>query len=123
MNPVKDVLQAVTMPFKAIFVVGLCWVINAMTFNGTWWVWWVALGMGIATIVALGRGLRTLLLGLFLWWAGRKIYQRYGQAMRERFDAWVQRTNPSWSQFADVVQAMRPGGPVVGNVDGSAVRH
>ncbi len=116
MNPVKDVLQAVTMPIKAIFVVGICWVVNAMTFSGKWWVWWVALGMGIATVIALGRGLRTLLLGLFLWWAGRALYRRYGQVVRERFDAWVQRTNPNWGQFGDVVRAMQPGGPVVGDV-------
>ena len=95
----------VTMPLKALFVVGLCGLINYMTFNGTWWVKWVALGMGIATVVALAKGLRTLLLLALIWWAGRKIYQRYGQAMRDRFDAWVARTNPSWAQWRDVVAA------------------
>lgn len=114
MNPIKDVVQAVTMPFKALFVIGICWVVNAMTFNGRWWVWWVVLGMGIATAVALGRGLRTLLLGLLLWWVGRKIYARYGDVVRERYDAWVRRTNPGWAQFGDVVGAMRPDGPIVG---------
>ena len=37
-NPVSDVIRAVVMPFKFIFVVGLCWFINYMTFTGTWWV-------------------------------------------------------------------------------------
>ena len=41
MNPIKDVVQAVTMPFKALFVIGICWAVNAMTYNGRWWVWWV----------------------------------------------------------------------------------
>ena len=105
MNPIKDLMRLVTMPLKALFVVGLCGLINYMTFNGTWWVKWVALGMGIATVVALAKGLRTLLLLALIWWAGRKIYQRYGQAMRDRFDAWVARTNPSWAQWRDVVAA------------------
>lgn len=52
MRPIKDLTDAVTMPFRALFVVGICWVINAMTSPGHWWVWWVALGMGIATLVA-----------------------------------------------------------------------
>lgn len=57
MNPVKDVWNLVAMPMKAVFVVGLCGLINWMTFAGTWWVKWVALGMGIATVVAVARGL------------------------------------------------------------------
>lgn len=61
-RPVHDLAGAVLMPFKALFVVGLCALINAMTFHGHWWVQWVALGMGIATVVALARGLRALLL-------------------------------------------------------------
>lgn len=105
MNPVKDVVQMVSMPLKALFVVGLCGVINYMTFSGYWWVKWVALGMGIATVVALAKGLRTLLLLALIWWAGRAIYKRYGQAMRDRFDAWVARTNPGWAQWRDVASA------------------
>ena len=57
MNPLRDLSQALVMPFKALFVVGLCAVINAMTYSGHWWVKWVALGMGIATVVALAEGL------------------------------------------------------------------
>lgn len=113
MNPVKDVWNLVAMPMKAVFVVGLCGVINWMTYAGTWWVKWVALGMGIATVVAVARGLRSLLLLALIAWAGRAIYRRYGQAVRERFDAWVVRTNPQWAQWHDVVDAVRTGAPSV----------
>ncbi len=93
-RPVKNITDAIVMPFKAVFVVGLCWVINAMTYSGTWWVKWVALGMGIATVVAIGRAAKTLLVLALAAWVGMKIYQRYGQAARERFDDWVAKTQP-----------------------------
>ncbi len=111
MNPVKDVWRMVTVPLKAVFVVGLCGLINSMTFNGTWWVKWVALGMGIATLVAVGKGLRSLLLLALIAWAGRAIYSKYGADMRGRFDAWVSRTNPQWAQWRDVVDAVSSGTP------------
>jgi len=98
-RPVKDLTNAVVMPFKAVFVVGLCWFINAMTFNGVWWVQWVALGMGIATVVALARGARTLLVLALAAWVGMKIYKRYGAAARTQFDAWVARTSPGAAQM------------------------
>lgn len=94
MNPLRDLTQALTMPFRALFVVALCGVINAMTYSGTWWVQWVALGMGIATVVALAKGARTLavlaLVAIVGWW----LYRRYGTAAREAFDDWVGRTKP-----------------------------
>ena len=111
MNPLRDLTQALTMPFRALFVVGLCAVINAMTYSGHWWVQWVALGMGIATVVAVGKGLRTLLLLALIAWAGRVIYRKYGQTVRDRFDTWVSRTNPQWAQWHDVVDAVRTGTP------------
>jgi hypothetical protein len=111
MNPVKDLWNLVAMPIKAAFVVGLCGLINWMTFAGTWWVKWVALGMGIATLVAVGKGLRALLLLALIAWAGRTIHRRYGQAVRERFDAWVSSRNPQWAQWTDVVDAVRTGSP------------
>ena len=43
--------------------------------------------------------------------AGRTIHRRYGQAVRERFDAWVSRRNPQWAQWTDVVDAVRTGSP------------
>jgi hypothetical protein len=103
MNPLRDLTQALTMPFRALFVVGLCAVINAMTYSGHWWVKWVALGMGIATVVALAKGARSLavlaLVALAGWW----IYRRYGAAARASFDDWVGRTRPAG---ADVVRQL-----------------
>jgi len=94
-RPVKDITEAIAMPFRAVFVVGLCWVINAMTFSGVWWVKWVALGMGIATLVAFARAAKTLIVLGLVAWVGMKIYQRYGQAARQRFDDWVAKTQPN----------------------------
>lgn len=104
MNPLRDLSQALLMPFKALFVVGLCALINAMTYSGTWWVKWVALGMGIATVVALAKGARSVaviaLVALAGWW----IYRRYGAAARQAFDDWARRSAPA---AADVWQGVR----------------
>lgn len=75
-RPATDLSRAVLMPLKALFVVGLCGLINAMTFDGTWWVKWVALGMGIATVVALLRGLRALMLVGGAAWLAHWLQQR-----------------------------------------------
>lgn len=104
-RPVRDLTNAVLMPFKAIFVVGLCAAINWMTFSGVWWVKWVALGMGIATAVALARGLRTLLLLALVAWVSWKVYQRWGAAARSRFDDWVARTQPEAAQVLSVLHS------------------
>ena len=117
MRPIRDLTRAVTMPLQALFVVGLCALINAMTSPGRWWFQWVALGMGIAAAVALARGLRTLLLLALVFWVGRTIYRRYGATARERFDAWVAAAQP---RAAEVVGALRTAGE--GHADG-AVRH
>ena len=103
-RPVKDITQAVVMPFKALFVIGLTGAINAMTYHGTWWFKWVAFGMGIAVLVSFARAAKTLLLLALVAWVGLKIYQRYGQAARDRFDAWVAQAQP---QAAQVLQALR----------------
>lgn len=107
MQPVKNVTDAVVMPFKALFVVGLCGLINWMTFAGSWWVKWVALGMGIAVVVAWARAAKTLLLLALIGWVGWKIYQRYGDTARARFDEWVARTQP---QAAEVIDLLRSRG-------------
>jgi hypothetical protein len=94
MRPIRDLTQAVTMPFKALFVVGLCALINVMTSPGQWWFQWVALGMCIAVVVALARGIRTaLVLGLIAW-VGWWLTRRYGAAARERFNAWAAAEKP-----------------------------
>lgn len=105
--PVRDITRAITLPFKAVFVVGLCWAINAMTYQGTWWVKWVALGMGIAVAVALARAARSLLLLALIAWVGHRLYQRWGPQARAVFEQWVQRTQP---QAAQVMAVWRDGG-------------
>lgn len=107
MQPVKNITDAVVMPFKALFVVGLCGLINWMTYAGSWWVKWVALGMGIAVVVAWARAAKTLLLLALIGWVGWKIYQRYGDTARARFDEWVARTQP---QAAEVIDLLRSRG-------------
>jgi hypothetical protein len=54
--------RAVRFLFVGPFVLLLCFVINWATFDGQWWVKWVALGIGIAWILALFRVLRTAVL-------------------------------------------------------------
>lgn len=103
-RPVRNLTQAVVMPFKALFVVGLCFLINWMTSPGHWWVQWVALGMGIAVLLAWARAAKTLLVLGVVAYVGWKIYPRHGQAARDRFDAWVARTQP---QAAEVVDLFR----------------
>jgi hypothetical protein len=102
MRPIRDVTEMFAMPFRAAFVVGICYVINTFTSPAySWWLW-VALGMGIATLAALGRGLRTLLLLGLAWYVGKKLYERYGPKVRAAFDAWVAREKPG---VAEVVRA------------------
>ncbi len=105
-RPVKHITEAIVMPFKAIFVVGLCWIINAMTYSGQWWVLWVALGMGIAVAAAWARALKSVLILALVGWVGWKIYQRYGQTARDQFDAWVAKDQP---KPADVLRVLRTG--------------
>lgn len=103
-RPVKDVMDALVMPFRALFVIGITGLINYMTYAGTWWFKWVALGMGIAVLASLGRALKSLLLLALVAWVGWKIWQRYGDKARCRFDEWVERTGP---RAAEVVAALR----------------
>ena len=103
-SPVKDLGQAILMPLRAVFVVGLCAAINAMTSPGHWWFKWVALGMGVATVVALAKGLRALLILALVALAGRWLYKRYGTTAKARFDEWAKRTQP---QAMQVLQALR----------------
>lgn len=108
LSPIRDLTQAVMMPFKALFVVGLTGIINSMTYHGVWWFKWVALGMGIAVLVAFARAARTLIVLALAAWVGMKIYQRYGDEARQRFDEWVKRAQP---QAAEVLAALRAPAP------------
>jgi len=112
MRPIKDLTDAVTMPLRALFVVGLCWVINAMTSPGHWWVWWVALGMGIATLLSLARGIRTAAVLALVYFGGRWVYRRYGEGARAAFDDWAQRTQPGAGEL--LRSFARPAGPAGG---------
>jgi hypothetical protein len=101
-RPVSDLTQAVVMPFRALFVVGLCGLINWMTFSGHWWVQWVALGMGIAVLVAWARAAKSLFVLAVVAFVGWQLYKRYGADARNAFDAWVARSQPKAAQVLEV---------------------
>ncbi len=91
MNPLKPVnhlFEAVTFPFTAIFVVGLCFIINWMTSPGHWWVQWVAFGMGIALLVKWARAVKTLIGAAILAALGYLAY-RWIQRRQENSGAGV----------------------------------
>jgi hypothetical protein len=106
-RPIRNLTEAIVMPLRALFVVGLCALINWATSPGQWWVQWVALGMGIAVLVAWARAARTLVVLGIVAWVGWKIYQRYGATARTRFEDWVARTRP---KAAEVVELVRGSG-------------
>lgn len=91
--------------------------INLTTSPGHRGFQWVTFGLGIASVIALARGLRTLAVLLLAGWLGKKIYERYGAAAREAFDAWVARSQP---KAAEVVGALRSAGE---GFAGHAARH
>jgi len=103
-RPIKNLTDAVFMPFKAIFVVGLCGFINWMTFSGHWWVKWVAFGMAVAVLVAFARAAKTLLLLALVAYGGWWLHKRYGEDARRQFDDWVQRTQPQAQQVVEVLR-------------------
>ena len=86
MNPVRTVTDAVSKPFKFLYVVGICFVINLMTSPGHWWVQWVALGMGIAVIVAWMRAVKLLIAAGALAALGAWAYRRWGDAGKARVE-------------------------------------
>jgi hypothetical protein len=101
-NPVADVVRAIVMPFKFVFVVGICFLINWMTFSGYWWVKWVALGMGIAVLVSWARLIKSLFIVAIVAAIGYFIYKRYGAAAKAKFDAWRNEGQPK--QPSEAVQ-------------------
>ena len=104
-RPVRNIADALIMPFKALWVVGLTGFINWMTYSGTWWFKWVAFGMGIAVLVAWARAAKTIVLLALIGFVGWQIYKRYGAAARQRFDDWVARTQPQAAQVLQALQA------------------
>ena len=72
MKTLKSIKYLVTAPF----IFAMLFVINWMTTPGQWWIQWVALGMGIAWVIALLRVFRAFLLlgglaALGAWWVNR----------------------------------------------------
>jgi hypothetical protein len=100
-RPVKNVTEAIVAPFRAIFVIGICWLINAMTNPGVWWVKWVVLGMAIHVVVAWARAAKTLLVIGLVAFVGWQIWKRYGDVARTRFDDWVRKTQPKAAEVVD----------------------
>ncbi len=49
--------------FMGPLILAMLFVINWMTSPGDWWVQWVALGIGIAWVISLGRVLFALVVG------------------------------------------------------------
>jgi len=94
MNPVRTVRDAVTLPFTAVFVVGLCAAINWWTSPGHWWVQWVALGMGIAVAAAWWRALKLAVAAGALAVVGSWAYRRWGEAGRSQVQAWLAEGKP-----------------------------
>ena len=94
MNPLRTLGEAATLPFKALCVVGLCLLINWMTSPGDWWVQWVALGMGIAVLVAWGRALRLVFTAAVLGAVAAWAYRRWGGAGRATAQQWGQPPAP-----------------------------
>ena len=88
-DPIHNLYDAVAKPFKALFVVGLCYFINRVTSPENPWWHWVAFGMSIAVLVAWARAFRTIVLLAVIFYVGRWIYRTYGEAAKARFDQWV----------------------------------
>ena len=91
LNPLAAILKAFTFPFRAIFVVGLCYFINWFTSPGEWWAQWVAFGMGIALLCVWARALRVVITTVGLAGGGYLIYrwwsQRNGRAQSTPMDS------------------------------------
>ena len=80
-SPVADITRAFTYPFKMMFAVGICALVNYMTSPGMRWVQWVAFGMGIGLIAVWPRAIKTLIatIGIaaiayfvYRWWKNRR---------------------------------------------------
>ena len=90
--PINNLWDAIAKPFKALFVVGLCYFINRVTSPENPWWHWVAFGMSIAVLVAWARAFKTIVLLAVAFYVGRWIYRNYGDAAKARFDEWVNGT-------------------------------
>lgn len=88
-SPIDSLWDAFAKPFKALFVVGICYYINRVTSPDNPWWHWVAFGMSIAVLLAWARAFKTIVLLAAIYYVGRWIYRTYGDAAKARFDAWA----------------------------------
>ena len=108
--PLNTLWGAIAKPFQALFVVGVCYVVNQFTSPGNPWWHWVAFGMSISVIVAWARAFKTIVLLAAIFYVGRWIYRNYGDMARARFEAWVNGTgspaghSPKPSDAKDVLR-------------------
>lgn len=89
MNPIRDLKNAVTLPFTAAFTLAICTTINWMTAPGHWWVQWVALGFGIAIVCAWARALKILIGAGVLAALGTVAWRQGGDGLRDRLRHWL----------------------------------
>jgi len=90
--PINSLWDAIAKPFKALFVVGICYYINRVTSPENPWWHWVAFGMSIAVLAAWARAFKTIVLLAAVFYVGRWIFRTYGDAAKARFDEWVDGT-------------------------------
>jgi hypothetical protein len=106
-QPIGNLWDAVAAPFRAIFVVGLCYFINMFTSpNANWWKW-VAFGMIISVIVAWARAFKTIALLLAAYYVGRWVYRKYGEDAKAKFDEWMNGKSPTAAQPKEAQEVLR----------------
>jgi hypothetical protein len=88
MHPFRDLHQAITLPFTALFTLAICTTIDWVTSPGHWWVQWVALGFGIAIACAWARALKLLIGAGLLAALAAFAYRHWGDAGRDQVRRW-----------------------------------
>ena len=80
-SPITYITRAFTYPFKMVFVVSICALVNYLTSPGVWWVQWVVIGMGIGLVAVWARAIKTLVAAIgiaaiayfaYRWWKNRR---------------------------------------------------
>jgi hypothetical protein len=94
-SPIHNLWGAAAAPFRAVFVVGLCFFINQFTSPANPWWHWVAFGMGISVIVAWARAFKTIALLVAVYYVGRWVYRKYGDTAKAKYDDWVNGKAPA----------------------------
>ena len=80
-SPITYITRAFTYPFKMVFVVSICALVNYLTSPGVWWVQRVVIGMGIGLVAVWARAIKTLVAAIgiaaiayfaYRWWKNRR---------------------------------------------------